>query len=88
MKKLTDKQRYINLMQKVNKVMINESVFDKNTSENILNSSFEKFLTNELTIMNTNTNVSGDESFVELKCVDDDGNEIVFTFKAIANELE
>ena len=55
MKKLTDKQRYINLMQKVNKVMINESVFDKNTSENILNSSFEKFLTNELIIMNTNT---------------------------------
>ena len=88
MRKLTDKQRYINLMQKVNKVMINESVFDTNTGENLLYSSFEQFLANNLTIMSTNTNVSANESFVELDCVDDEGNKITFNFKVIADESE
>ena len=86
MKKLTDKQRYINLMQKVNKVMINESVFDTDTGKNILYSSFEQFLGNNLNISNTNTTVSADESYVELICFDDEGNEITFNFKAVADE--
>lgn len=87
MKKLTNKQRYINLMQKVNNVTINESVFDTDTAENALYSSFEKFLNKNLNIVNTKTVVSKNESFVEIECVDDDGNKIIFNFKAVVDEL-
>ena len=86
MKKLTDMQRYINLMQKVNKVMINESVFDTDTTQTLLYSSFEKLANNTLNVTNVNTNVSGEESYVELNCTDDAGNKIGFNFKTITSE--
>ena len=86
MKKLTDKQRYINLMEKVNKVKINESVFDTDTTKNFLQTSFEKLKTNEINVDKVNTNVSDDESFVELRCSDNVGNKMIFNFKAISSE--
>ena len=76
------KERFIEVMERVNKIKINESVFDADESKNILDSSFNKLMTEELTIKQTNTNVSGDKSFVELICVDENNNEIIFNFEA------
>ena len=86
MKKTTEIQNFINLMQKINKITINETVFDKNTGEGALYSSFELFLKNELNIINTNTTVSADETYLTLLTNDDNGNEITFNFKVITDK--
>lgn len=88
MKKLTNKQRYFNLMLKLNGIVLNESVFDVNVGKNLLYTSFEQFLKNELTIMNSESTIDDVESYIELKCINDNGDNIIFNFKAISNESD
>ena len=72
------KERLFEMMGKVNKIQINE-VFNPNS---VLDFAFEELTKGTLNIEHTNTQATGDESFVELICTDKEGNSITFSFKA------
>jgi len=72
------KERLFEMMGKVNKIQINE-VFNPNS---VLDFSFEELMKGTLNVVHSNTQATGDESFVELVCTDKEGNSITFSFKA------
>jgi len=89
MKELTKKgtrKRFVELMENINKIKIDESIFDKTTIKYILGNSFNMLINNELNVKERTTNVKGDETFIELKCSDKKNNEYIFTIKAQIDE--
>lgn len=87
-RKVGSKERLVEMFQNVNKVLINENLGDLNEANAVLEEKFEQLKKNELNIKSTNTQLDGDESYVELRCVDNKNNEIVFSFKVITTEDE
>lgn len=72
--------------ERVNKVRLDEGVFDTETLDSKLIEYYNLLKENQLNIKTVNTSVSGDESFVELVCTDEVGNEITFNFKSRFDE--
>ncbi|MFW6377079.1 MAG: hypothetical protein ACOCZ5_00400 [bacterium] len=67
--------------ERVNKVKLDESVFDTDNLESKLIEYYDQLKQNKLNIQSVNTNVNGGESFVELIGRDQQGNTITFNFK-------
>jgi len=86
--KIGSKERLVEMFQNVNKVLINENLGDLNEANVVLEEKFEQLKKNELNIKSTNTQLDGDESYVELRCTDNKNNDIVFSFKVITTEDE
>ena len=89
-KPVGSKGRFLEIFQGVNKVKLNEGLFEAGSPnlnpENVLNMSFSELKNNRLNIEHSNTQASGDESFIELMCTDKQGNNITFTFVATSTE--
>jgi len=79
------KDRLFEMMQRVNKVMLSEG-FGQQDTPNVLDVAFKKLLDKDLHIMHSDTQSGENESYVKLKCVDDDGNSITFDFKMSARQ--
>ena len=79
-------QKLFERFERVNKVKLNESVFDTDTLDSKLTEYYNLLKQNQLNVDSINTSVSGDESFVELVCTDDAGNQITFNFKSRFDE--
>jgi hypothetical protein len=88
-KPIGSKERFVEMFQNVNKVKLNESLIEAGGQLNpqaVLNMSFNELKNNRLKIQNSSTQSDGDVSYVELVCVDNQGNNVTFTFKAIVKE--
>jgi hypothetical protein len=79
------KDRLFEMMRNVNKMQLNEEVFETN---NIILHSFEELKNGNLRVQKTNTLTSGNDTFVEIVGVDGRGNTITFRFKVTATESD
>jgi hypothetical protein len=83
-KPIGSKERFAEIFQGVTKVRLNEAFMSDAASlnpENVLNMAFEQLKSGELKIEQSNSQGSGEQSYVELVCKDKQGNDITFTFK-------
>ncbi len=80
------KERLIEMMQKVNKVKLNEVMGQGYDPQNVLAMAFDDLKNKRLNMKHTSTQAENDVSYVELVTTDKNGNDITFTFKAIVNE--
>lgn len=86
-KSIGSKERFLEMFQEVNKLQINEVA--ANTVQNgsqLIDKTFEEFATKVAQVKQTNTQVVGEDNFVEIVTADNDGNQITFTFKVNSNE--
>jgi len=81
------KERLVEMFQRVNKVKLNEE-FSTNSSSQVVENAFNQLVNNQLKIQNTNNQINDNESFVELNCVNNAGDSIVFRFKASSSQGE
>ena len=79
------KERLFEMMEKVNKVQLNEGFGQNYDAQRVLETAFDDLKNKKLNIEHTNTQGSGDKSFIELICKDRQGNDITFTFKTISS---
>ena len=78
------KERFSEIFQRVTKVKLNEGFMGDSASlnsENVINMAFEQLKSGELKVEQSNSQGSGEQSYVELVCKDKQGNDITFTFK-------
>ena len=83
-KPVGSKERFAEIFQGVTKVRLNEAFMSDSASlnpENVLNMAFEQLKSGGLKIEQSNSQGSGEQSYVELVCKDKQGNDITFTFK-------
>ena len=83
-KPVGSKERFAEIFQGVTKVRLNEAFMSDAASlnpENVLNMAFEQLKSGGLKIEQSNSQGSGEQSYVELVCKDKQGNDITFTFK-------
>ena len=78
------KNRLFEMMQNVNKVKLNEE-FNTNASD-VLDIEFNELKNNTLKVQQSNVQSNGDKSYVELNCLDEQGNKSIFRFEAEATE--
>jgi hypothetical protein len=83
-KPVGSKERFAEIFQGVTKTKLNEAFMSDAASlnpENVLNMAFEQLKNGGLKIEQSNSQGSGEQSYVELVCKDKQGNDITFTFK-------
>ena len=83
-KPIGSKERFAEIFQGVTKVRLNEAFMSDAASlnpENVLNMAFEQLRSGGLKIEQSNSQGSGEQSYVELVCKDKQSNDITFTFK-------
>jgi hypothetical protein len=83
-KPVGSKERFAEIFQGVTKTKLNEAFMSDAASlnpENVLNMAFEQLKSGGLKIEQSNSQGSGEQSYVELVCKDKQGNDITFTFK-------
>ena len=82
------KGRLLEIFQKVNNVKLNESMFESNgqdNGQNVLNNAFNQLKNNSLNVLKQDTQ-GGNDSFLQLNCKDNRGNNIVFRFETNSTE--
>ena len=82
------KGRLLEIFQKVNNVKLNESMFESNgqdNGQNVLNNAFNQLKNNSLNVLKQDTQ-GGNDSFLQLNCKDNQGNNIVFRFETNSTE--
>lgn len=88
MKVLTEKgskQRFLEMMERVNKIKINENIMD-GTSIPVVFTAFENLKNEKINIGNTKVTSEGNESYVEIDGNDAAGNNVLFKFKIEATD--
>lgn len=85
-KQVGSKERFLEVFQNVNKVKLNEAFGHGLNPQSVLNVAFGDLKSGVLTVKHSNTQANDNESFVELLCIDKEGNNITFTFKAMVQE--
>jgi hypothetical protein len=75
------KERFLDIFQKVNKVRLNEAVVQNYSKTGVLDVAFNDLKGGLLKIEKSNTQTRGEETFVELICIDKQSNNVTFTFK-------
>jgi hypothetical protein len=82
------KDRLLEIFQKVNNLKLNESMFESNgqdNGQNVLNNAFNQLKNNGLNVLKQDTQ-GGDDSFLQLNCKDNQGNNIIFRFETNSSE--
>jgi hypothetical protein len=87
-KEIGSKDRFIDMFQKVNKIKLHEALGVNLNPKNVLETAFNDLKSKRLKIESSNTQVTGDSNFVELVCIDKQGNNIVFTFSIESKESD
>ena len=89
-KPVGSKDRLVEIFQKVNHVKLNENLLEMGgvnlNANSVLNLAFSQLVNKKLSIEQSNTQGSGEDNFVELTCVDPEGNNITFVFKVLTSE--
>lgn len=86
-KSIGSKERFLEMFQGVNKIQMNEVAMNavQNGSQ-LVERAFEELTTKVAQVKQTNTQVVDEDNFVEIVTVDNDGNQITFTFKVNSSE--
>lgn len=84
--KVGSKERLFEMFKIVNNFDINEGLIQNINSNYVVEKSFNELVNNTINIKNTNTQVNGGDNYVELNCVDNDGNSVNFKFKVTTSE--
>lgn len=87
-KNIGSKERLIEVFQNVNKVKLNEKMGQFLDPKKTLEYSFENLIGGKLKVSKANTQVEGNETSVELVCIDNANNTITFRFTGVATEDE
>jgi hypothetical protein len=74
------------VFQNVNKVKLNEAFGQGLNPQSVLNVAFNDLKSGVLGVEQSKTQANNNESYVELICIDKEGNNITFTFKAQVQE--
>lgn len=85
-KNIGSKERLFEMFDNVNKTSLNEDMGSFLDPKQTLELSFEELKTGKLQVSQANTQVDGEETSVELICVDGANNTITFRFSAVAAE--
>lgn len=85
-KEIGSKERFAEIFQNVNKVRLNEAFGQGLNPQTVLAEAFNELKAGALEIKHTSTQAENNESYVELLCVDKQGNNVSFVFKAIIEE--
>jgi mannose-6-phosphate isomerase-like protein (cupin superfamily) len=85
-KEVGSKERFLEMFQKVNKVRLNEAFGQGLNPQSVLEVSFSDLKNGTLPIEERKTETKGNLSYVQFICVDKQGNNITFTFKAQVQE--
>lgn len=88
MKENNKNKRFIEIMNKVNKIKLNEN--EMFGSDEIINKKFNDLLTDRLNIENTVIKTENEVSYLQLDCIDNENNSIVFRFEVsvISDEVD
>ncbi len=87
-KQVGSKERFAEIFQGVTKTKLNEAFMGDAASlnpENVLDMAFGQLKSGGLKIEQSNSQGSGEQSYVELVCKDKQGNDITFTFRVHSN---
>ena len=82
------KDRLFEMMQKVNRISLNEDFNqpqENGGSESILNATFEQLVDGTIKVQQSNTQTEENESYLEVKCLDTNNNNATFVFKINAS---
>ena len=83
------KERFLEMFQGVTKVNLNEVATGvMQTGTQLVAKAFEELKNKQASIKQTNTQVVGDENFVEIVTNDQEGNVITFTFRINSTEAD
>ena len=82
------KERFLEMFQRVNGVTLNEDVINNMNSTQILEDKFYELIDNELNVQHTNSQVNGNENYVEISGIDTQGNSFNFKIKINVNPDE
>jgi len=83
------KERFLEMFQGVTKVNLNEVATGvMQTGTQLVEKAFEELKNKQAQIKQTNTQVVGDENFVEIVTNDQEGNVITFTFRINSTEAD
>lgn len=85
-KQVGSKERFLEVFQNVNKVRLNEAFGQTLNPQTVLAEAFDELKNGALKVKHSSTQANDNESYVELLCVDNEGNNITFTFKALVEE--
>jgi hypothetical protein len=87
-KQIGSKERFLEMFQNVNKIQLNEAFGQNYNPQSVLEVAFNELKGGNLKVKHSNTQTKDNENFVELLCVDNNGNNITFTFKTISSEQD
>lgn len=82
--KIGSKERFLEMFQGVNKMTLNE--VEVINSIDILGLKFKELVGNTLNVKQTNVQVIGDETNIDLSCIDNQNNTATFTIKVVAEQ--
>lgn len=89
-KPIGSKDRLVEIFQNVNKVKLNEGLYEVSSpnlnAESALDMAFNQLKNNALDIQHSSTQATGEENYVELLATDKQGNNITFVFKIQSTE--
>ena len=81
------KERFLEMFQGVNRIRLNEvNTGTMQTGTQLIEKAFNELQNKEANVVQTNTQTSGEDNFVEIVTNDQEGNEITFTFKVSSTE--
>ena len=81
------KERFVEIVQRVNKVKLNENVFaSSGGNNNLAKHSFDELVNGTLKIQETNSETNDNETFVEIVGRDNGGNIAIFKFKVTSTD--
>jgi len=87
-KQIGSKERFLEMFQNVNKIKLNEAFGQNYNPQSVLEVAFTELKSGNLKVKHSNTQTKDNENFIELLCVDNNGNNITFTFKTISSEQD
>lgn len=88
-KNIGSKERLFEMMERVNKIDVNEYMSTNNlNSKSVLEFAFDELASKKLKVKQSNIQTNDENTYVELLCLDNNGNNITFVFKSNATEGE
>lgn len=78
--KIGSKERFQEMYQNIAKLKLNED-FGQFSTNSVVETELIGLLNNDIRVNRSNSTVNGNDSFVELECLDNKGNSVKFSFK-------
>lgn len=82
-------KRFLEMFQGINKIKLNENIIDSaKNSKNLVEAAFEELLYDKININQTNNQIEGEETILEIIGNDDANNIVAFKFRVTSNPTD